>query len=233
MTGCTFQRPQEVGNQAGAGIEKDPEAPGEGQGRGGLSGSQAFLPPGTVLTVVTCPTSGHTRVKSSARPRRLTLDLDHMFSDSCFNAFEILAKRPGFRWEEGRRVHGGRGKSVSEAGSRAQGLGLQSWSLHVLLKENSKMVCFRRTHLKGPFSEVPSGPWGGGWGAGEMDEFLRCPGSPKAFCLWDAPVQPAGPGVERASPSREAVLFSWLPSVGVWAWGLLQITKASCHRNHQ
>lgn len=59
VTGCTFQRPQEEGSQAEAGIEEDPEAPAEGQGpegqgRGGLSGSPAFLPPGTVLTVVTC-----------------------------------------------------------------------------------------------------------------------------------------------------------------------------------
>lgn len=54
VTGCTFQRPQEEGSQAEAGIEEDPEAPAEGQGRGGLSGSPAFLPPGMVLTVVAC-----------------------------------------------------------------------------------------------------------------------------------------------------------------------------------
>lgn len=37
VTGCTFQRPLEEGRQAEAVVEKDPEAPGEGQ-RGGGAG---------------------------------------------------------------------------------------------------------------------------------------------------------------------------------------------------
>lgn len=113
MTGCTLQRPQEERRQAGAGVEKGPETPGEGQERGRLRGTQAFLPPGMVLSAVTCHSTlmRNDRVKSRARPDGLTLDLDHMlFSHSYFHSFETLTRRPWLRREAGRRVDRGRGK---------------------------------------------------------------------------------------------------------------------------
>ena len=72
-------------------------------------------------------------VQSRAGPDRGTLDLDHvLFSDSCFNVFETLTRRPWLRWEEGA------GSVEAEGGDlrgrrQSQGLGVRSWPGHIVL----------------------------------------------------------------------------------------------------
>lgn len=121
---------EEAGGGWRGGMEKDRETLG-GPAREEAS-SAAHRPSGRRAWCWQCrrvipPCARQERFRSRARSDRPTLDLDHMsFSDSGFNSFETLAGRHWLGCEEGHRVVRGRGRSVSEAGSGAQGPGSQA-----------------------------------------------------------------------------------------------------------
>lgn len=169
MTGCTFQRPQEERRQAGAGVEKDREMPGQAREEAG-SAPTGLLATRHLAVALTChPTLylRYERFKPRDRPDGLTPDLDHvLFSDSCFNIFETLARRRHWlRWEEGHRVDRGQG-----SGFQRQKAEPSAW----VCKAGLCAFCCRRAawrfapggaQLAGPFPEAmfrPLGKWLGG-----------------------------------------------------------------------
>lgn len=83
------------------------------------------------------------------------------------NIFETLARRYWLRWEEGRRVHGGRGNVDFRSRKQSPGLGFAKLTfLYFAVSEKAESDGFapEGPHLEGPFPEVlfrPVGRWFG------------------------------------------------------------------------